>query len=118
LHGKESTTARIQALEDELARLTRQRQAERDDAFLRALARSIGAVRFTSSDLVDAARFDPELRVALGLLARSPRRLGKRLRALASRRRPGVWLERCGRGDDGCMRQLHLPSAADDTDVE
>jgi len=75
--------ARIRALECELAELRHRQREERDASWLCALAVAIGAVRFSSADLICHAAVNHEF--AASLDGMSARQIGQRLAAVSGR---------------------------------
>jgi hypothetical protein len=84
--------ARIEALEGELRDLRQQQCDRRDRRLVAVLARCTAGAVFSAQDLIDHTRLDAELRAVLEGL--TPRRLGKRLAALADRPVAGLCVRR------------------------
>jgi hypothetical protein len=99
--------ARIAALEAELRDLRRQQR----DLLLVAIAASVQGHAFSAAELLAHAGVDDALRQALDG-AGTPKRIGRRLQALAGREIGGLRLVRVGRDETGCIWAVHLHDAA------
>jgi hypothetical protein len=82
-----------------------------DARVILAIAGAVGERVFSAAELLEHARIDAPLRRVLRGL--TPRRLGKRLEAIASRPVGGFRVERCGREDSGTLWTLTAVSAPD-----